>query len=72
MPDAILKLLIDNRHRVVSIEEILGVLGPGPGNPRDRVFHQIWRLRRSLGEGARDRVATVAGYGYQFIDDDRA
>jgi len=69
---ALLKLLVENRDRSVSKDEILRCVGPASGFPDDRVFHRIWVLRRLLGEYASDGnyIVTVPKQGYRFIAGD--
>ncbi|MBV8602909.1 MAG: winged helix-turn-helix domain-containing protein [Candidatus Eremiobacteraeota bacterium] len=66
---ALLKLLVQNRDRSVSKDEILDCVGKASGFPDDRVFHRIWVLRRLLGEYASDGnyIVTVPKQGYRFI-----
>ena len=66
---ALLALLVNNRHRPVSKDEILACIGETDGFADQRVFNTIWTLRRYLGEYASDRgyIVTVPKMGYQFM-----
>jgi DNA-binding winged helix-turn-helix (wHTH) protein/tetratricopeptide (TPR) repeat protein len=68
-PAELLVLLVRNRHRVVSRNEILDALWPGV-RVSDAAFASALRdLRRALGDrGSRSRfIATVRGRGLRFV-----
>jgi DNA-binding response OmpR family regulator len=69
----LLRILLENRGRVLSREQILHSLGTDAGEVFDRsVDMLISRLRTKLGDDPRSPrfVATVRGVGYQFVGAD--
>lgn len=64
---SLLRLLVQNRDRVVSQSEIGAALAEGDSYVRTYVSTHVNRLRDGLGDGA--FIRTVPRQGYQWIDD---
>ena len=66
----ILGLLIENRHRVVSREEILATVWRGISVDENNLAVQISALRRALAEHADGThfILTIPGQGYKFAE----
>ena len=61
----VLRLLVENRERVVSRNELAGVAGNGGDKSIERALAGV---RRALGQSARDRGPIQAGNdGYRFV-----
>jgi DNA-binding winged helix-turn-helix (wHTH) protein/Tfp pilus assembly protein PilF len=67
-------VLIQNRHRVVSQEELLAAVWEGRSVEANNVNQAIAAARRALGTNAADRryIVTVPGRGYRFVADVQA
>jgi DNA-binding winged helix-turn-helix (wHTH) protein/TolB-like protein len=65
----ILLLLVENRDRVVTKDEIFARVWPGTIVEENNLAVQISALRRALGEAPGDPklIATVPGRGYRFV-----
>jgi two-component system phosphate regulon response regulator PhoB len=64
----ILALLLENRDRIFSREEILKKIWPNEVIVLDRVVDvNITRLRQAIGDFGK-HIITRSGYGYGFID----
>ena len=63
----ILQLLIEQRHRVVTKDEILDKVWCGNAVEENNLAVQVSALRRALGADGRSFVATVPGRGYRFV-----
>ena len=63
-----LVLLIENRDRVVTKDEILRVVWPDVIVEEGNLTQQIFLLRKAFGESAQQPryIATVPGHGYRF------
>jgi TolB-like protein/DNA-binding winged helix-turn-helix (wHTH) protein/Tfp pilus assembly protein PilF len=64
----VLLALIENRHRVVSKDELLQIAWPGLVVEENNLQQQISTLRKLLGQQA---IATVPGHGYRFMLEER-
>jgi DNA-binding winged helix-turn-helix (wHTH) protein/TolB-like protein/Tfp pilus assembly protein PilF len=64
-----LRLLIENRHRVVGKDELLATVWAGRVVEENNLTQAVSALRRALGTGAGDHryIVTVPGRGYQFV-----
>jgi len=64
-----LRVLIANRDRVVSKDELLSAIWPNTFVSEESVHQNITSLRRALGDepGSPKYVATVARRGYRFV-----
>ena len=64
-----LRLLIENRHRVVGKDELLAAVWAGRVVEENNLTQAVSALRRALGAGAGDHryIVTVPGRGYQFV-----
>ena len=64
-----LRLLIENRHRVVGKDELLATVWAGRVVEENNLTQAVSALRRALGAGAGDHryIVTVPGRGYQFV-----
>ncbi len=62
----VLKLLYENRARVVSVREIEAVLGKQAENS-NAVAVYLYRLRRKLEQDGVTRIRTVRSVGYRWI-----
>ncbi len=62
-------LLIRNRDRIVSREELLAVVWAGRVVEENNLAQAIAALRRALGTGVNDRryIVTTPGQGYRFV-----
>jgi eukaryotic-like serine/threonine-protein kinase len=65
-----LVLLIENRDRVLSKDDILGRLWPDTFVDEANLSQNIFILRKTLGETAQDQryIVTVRGTGYRFAE----
>ena len=63
-----LVLLIANRDRVVTKDELLGSVWPDVAVEEGNLTQQIFLLRKALGENAQQPryIVTVPGHGYRF------
>jgi Tol biopolymer transport system component/DNA-binding winged helix-turn-helix (wHTH) protein len=82
-PFALLLLLVENRHRIVSKDELMEQVWPGVVVEETNITTNISRLRRLLAEGDHGKengqdngrgesqpfIETVSGIGYQFVAD---
>lgn len=67
-PMAMLLILVENRHRIVSHDELMARVWDGVIVEESNIATNIARLRKVLGNGeARQFIETVPGYGYQFV-----
>jgi DNA-binding winged helix-turn-helix (wHTH) protein/TolB-like protein/Tfp pilus assembly protein PilF len=64
-----LRLLVENRHRVVGKDELLATVWAGRVVEENNLTQAVSALRRALGVGAGDHryIVTVPGRGYQFV-----
>ena len=65
----ILQLLIEQRGRVVTKDEILDSVWSGTLVEENNLAVQISALRRALGSNGRAFITTVPGRGYRFVAD---
>jgi len=67
----LLLLLVDQRHRVVSKDELLEIVWAGTVVEENTLTRHISTLRRALGDDLRQHrfLLTVIGQGYQFVAD---
>lgn len=66
--NAVLQLLYNERHRVVSRDEILDKVWGEESFPTNRtVDNCIVRLRQALGENATNAIRSIRGVGYRWI-----
>lgn len=73
-PMAMLLILIENRHRIVSHDELMARVWDGVIVEESNIATNIARLRRALTNGqsksengdSQQFIETVSGYGYQF------
>ncbi len=65
-----LVLLIENRDRVLSKDDLMGRLWPGTFVDEANLSQNIFILRKTLGETAQDQryILTVRGTGYRFAE----
>jgi DNA-binding winged helix-turn-helix (wHTH) protein len=65
----LLLLLVRERGRAVSTQELFSVLWPGERVGMGSVRRAVLGVRRALGEmaDAQHSVRTVRGFGYQFV-----
>jgi len=63
-----LLVLVENRDRVVSKDELMRVLWPDSFVEESNLSQNIFLLRKALGDSAQERryILTVPGRGYQF------
>src|SRR5262245_6115555 len=63
-----LVLLIENRDRVVTKDELLGSVWPDVEVEEGNLTQQIFLLRKALGETAQQprHIITIPGHGYRF------
>src|SRR4029077_18617941 len=63
-----LVLLVDNRDRVVTKDELLGAVWPDVIVEEGNLTQQIFLIRRALGDTAQQPqyILTVPGHGYRF------
>jgi Tol biopolymer transport system component len=63
-----LVLLVENRDRVVTKDELLGAIWPDVAVEEGNLTQQIFLLRKALGDTAQQPryIATVPGHGYRF------
>jgi Tol biopolymer transport system component/DNA-binding winged helix-turn-helix (wHTH) protein len=80
-PLAILLLLVENRHRIVTKDELMEQVWPGVVVEETNITTNISRLRRALTNGqpggekgngetqleSSQFIETISGYGYQFV-----
>ncbi|HMV47693.1 MAG TPA: winged helix-turn-helix domain-containing protein [Blastocatellia bacterium] len=72
-PMAMLLMLVENRHRVVTRDELMEEVWAGVIVEESNIATNIARLRRALANGeakngdARQYIETVSGHGYQFV-----
>ncbi len=64
-------VLLENRHRVLSKDELLAAVWPGRVVEENNLSQAISALRRALGTDASDHryLVTVPGRGYRFVAD---
>jgi TolB-like protein/DNA-binding winged helix-turn-helix (wHTH) protein/Flp pilus assembly protein TadD len=64
-------VLVENRHRVMSKDELLGAVWPGRVVEENNLSQAISALRRALGTDTSDHryLVTIPGRGYQFVAD---
>ena len=62
----VLDLLVENRARTVSVQEIQAILGEQAENS-NAVAVYLYRLRRKLEQDGVTRIRTVRGVGYRWI-----
>jgi len=69
----ILLLLIENRNRVVSKDELMTRLWPDTFVDEANLSQNLFVLRKALGESAQDQryIVTVRGTGYRFAEEVR-
>lgn len=65
---ALLDLLVQNRDRVVTQQELSSVLGESAENSNATAVY-LYRLRRKLEADGITRIRTVRGVGYQWMGD---
>jgi DNA-binding winged helix-turn-helix (wHTH) protein len=65
----LLLLLVRNRERVVSKEELVRMLWPDVVVNDNALAQCVWAARRALGDGGRvqDLIKNVRGRGYRFV-----
>ena len=63
---AVLSLLYENRHRVVTNEEISAMIGEKAAQSNAAAVY-LYRLRRKLEADGRVRITTVRGVGYRWM-----
>jgi len=65
-----LLVLVENRDRVVSKDELMKTLWPDSFVEESNLSQNIFVLRKALGDSAQDRryILTVPGRGYQFTE----
>ncbi len=65
-----LVLLVENRERVLSKDDLMGRLWPGTFVDEANLSQNIFILRKTLGETAQDQryIVTVRGTGYRFAE----
>lgn len=66
----LLDLLLQNRDRVLTIEELNDALGACAENSNEAAVY-LYRIRRKLEADGTKRIRTVRGVGYQWIGEDR-
>ncbi len=66
---ALLRLLYENRHRIVGTQEISAILGESAENSNAAAVY-LYRLRRKLEKDGTMRIRTVRGVGYQWMGDE--
>lgn len=61
--------LVRNPGRLLSKEELIGLIWPDSFVEESNLSQNIFTLRRSLGESPQDHrfIVTVPGYGYRFV-----
>ena len=66
-----LRLLVENRQRVVGKDELLATVWAGRVVEENNLAQAIAALRRAFGTGAGDHryILTVPGHGYRFVAD---
>lgn len=66
---ATLLALVQNPGRLLSKEELIGLIWPDSFVEENNLSQNIFTLRRVLGESPQDHrfVVTVPGYGYRFV-----
>ena len=64
-----LVLLVENRDRVVTKDELLRVVWPDVIVEEGNLTQQIFLIRRALGDTAQQPryIVTVPGHGYRFM-----
>ena len=64
-------VLVENRHRVLSKDELLAAVWPGRVVEENNLSQAISAVRRALGTDASDHryLVTVPGRGYRFVAD---
>ena len=62
----VLSLLYENRHRVVTNDEISAIIGENAAHS-NAVAVYLYRLRRKLEADGRVRITTVRGVGYRWM-----
>lgn len=67
----VLLYLIENRHKVVTKNEIIHEIWNGTAVSDDSLTQQISQLRKTLGDKEHQLIATVPGVGYEFAVDVR-
>jgi DNA-binding winged helix-turn-helix (wHTH) protein/TolB-like protein/Tfp pilus assembly protein PilF len=67
----VLRLLVENRHRVVGRDELLGTVWAGRVVEENNLAQAIAALRRAFGTSGGDHryIVTVPGRGYRFVAD---
>lgn len=67
----VLRLLVENRQRVVGRDELLGTVWAGRVVEENNLAQAIAALRRAFGTSAGDHryIVTVPGRGYRFVAD---
>src|ERR1043166_3062581 len=64
-----LMVLVENRERVVSKDELMKTLWPDSFVEESNLSQNIFVLRKALGDSQEKRyILTVPGRGYQFIE----
>src|ERR1051326_1581193 len=62
-------VLVENRDRVVSKDELMKALWPDSFVEESNLSKNIFLLRKALGDTKEKRyILTVAGRGYQFVE----
>src|SRR6185295_16253938 len=62
-------LLVENRERVVSKDELMKALWPDSFVEDSNLSQNIFVLRKALGDSQQKRyIQTIPGRGYQFIE----
>src|SRR6266700_6327078 len=61
-------VLVENRDRVVSKDELMKTLWPDSFVEESNLSQNIFLLRKALGDSAQERryILTIPGRGYQF------
>ncbi len=68
--ERLIELLLQNRDRVLTVEELRNALGACAENSNEVAVY-LYRIRRKLEADGTKRIRTVRGVGYQWIGEDR-
>src|SRR5215472_128524 len=62
-------VLVENRDRLLSKDELMGMLWPNSFVEESNLSQNIFTLRKALGDSTHEKrfILTVPGRGYQFI-----
>lgn len=66
-----LLFLLENRHKVITKDKIIGEIWSGTAVSDDSLTQQISQIRKILEDKKHRFIATVPGVGYEFIADVR-